>query len=445
MWSRFWIVLVLSVLSILGTRYMATSSPYAYENWSYGGVGVAAMLGVLLLSVVLAALLPARLHKPSSLALWFVAVVAVIPTVVSSLTYVRLDVEIRAYASGLALLGYIVLFLVVRHGPMLRLPKGPIETNRAMVRWSAILGVVFLVFCFASIGFNTSGLSFVDVYVRRSEYALNVTGLTVYVVQWAILVVAPLVVIVGCQFRRGSLVVLGLAIGLVVFSVSGQKYAAVTLVSSFAFWLITRRDNAANRQEPRIPLVGLFFVLLLGIPWLVLYFSGNDSLFYLITRRVLVSPGRLSVEYAYYFWEGNSPGLLAPIHSLLNGSGDSLSVTIGDFIDPTVSMNANSSFLSYGLVTGGLFGVLLYSLLVGMLFILADGIAATRPVGVMVPFLGITMGVLAETFLHTSLLTHGVVFALLLGWLIPVATADGGMEDEESAQGSAFSELPSTG
>jgi hypothetical protein len=151
------------------------------------------------------------------------------------------------------------------------------------------------------------------------------------------------------------------------------------------------------------------------------YFCWDDVIWgSLFVRRIFFIPAQLTFTY-YEFFSSNQ--FVFWSNSFLSGFFDypydrNTALLIGDYMGGESS--ANNSFLSTGYMHAGIFGVIIYGVLVGLLFKIIDSIARDGiPAWVAVSCLIVpSQALITSADLPTALLTHGIGISLIILFLI---------------------------
>ena len=181
-------------------------------------------------------------------------------------------------------------------------------------------------------------------------------------------------------------------------------------------WVSMRRSQS---EDPRFGALLTFG--LIAMPTMVGWVLPTSQIDYLVTRRFGLTPGILTHYYVQYVEEGGFTWFSQSWARVFRPVQDSSSVgmRVGEWLDPGSGLNANSHLWADGYVSAGFVGVVLTTLLLVIVLRVFDRMAASRDRVVA----GVTLGSVALAYVngyfHTSLLTGGVLFALVLVWMMP--------------------------
>jgi len=352
---------------------------------------------------LLLALAPVRIQKPSD----YMVTILIAGLLLPVLSFYALAGQTREHLY-IILLGY-GMILLFRRGQALDLPlvKNGMQFALGI---SIVMVMIVSVWMVVSGGIRYFNLDLTQVYEFRHE-SEELTGRFgfQYMNVWAWKVFGPLLMVIGLWKRWWWLVAATIALHVLWFGISARKavlfYPAVILV----VWLWVRRIPATGLVPLAISIVvlaalGVYLIfdqLLWGSLFIrrVFYVIANNSFayyeFFSQNPKVWWSNSVLSrfVEYPY-----DAPTALV----------------IGQW-QGTMAW-VNNSFISTGFMHAGVFGVMLYGVLVGLLFRLIDSFSHKGvPVWMSVAVMIVPMrSLLISADLPTALLTHGIGVALIM-------------------------------
>lgn len=434
-WSVFLrrVAITASVVAAYGIglhwTYAALIAPqFGYLGYYYTPAPVWAHLFSFVLATVLSLLLPNQADRPSAVVVWVINVVVITPTTVLLPSLSSLGAG-GSLAVATALCASLLLTnAVARNGHRLRVKRLWLP-HRAFWIGLACYSILVHLALFSATGFQWSFPSLGEVYEVRDSYAeaRELVPILGYIVVAQANVVNPFILARGVFARDWTALVTGAVGQLLIFSQTGLKSVlfsllAIALLALVFIW----------RARPRL-------TLLLGGATAVVVSSAlvdialNQTLWSsLFTRRFLVTPTQLT-GYYFDFFSRNPPAflgnsVLAPfIHAPYP---ERPSVTIAQYVlgDTESSMNAHlyaSAYAEFGWV-----GIVAAAALFGGYLWLLDRLSAGLPVAVsslVAVMLAVTV---SNTSLHTSVLSHGLLAALILvavaprgHWSLPASRA----------------------
>ena len=166
---------------------------------------------------------------------------------------------------------------------------------------------------------------------------------------------------------------------------------------------------------------GMSLTALIVVPVAITWLFPQANLDYLVTRRLGLVPGSLTHIYVQY---ASEQGFTKFAQSWLRwffepSERASLGTRVGDWASSGSGLNANANIWAEGYASAGLVGVVVNSILLALILILFDKMAASRDLTVATGVFVAVSFAYVNGYIHTSLLTGGVLLALLLVWLMP--------------------------
>ena len=393
---------------------------YGYTRIGYSSPSFYSLAASLAALAVLASLLRSETRRPSDAGLWLLASFVVVPTLVVASVNPFFSSEIRRTASIVVLLGFIVPAAIVKE---LRPPTAVAASGLLSPRLFhgvvlALSGVAMATFL-VGYGVSSLSLSFGDEYVRR----LAARGLPSpypganYLTSWFLTVTIPLLFVLALQGRILGFAILGFVGSLLIFSFDGQKSAFVPpTIAVMLVFSLRRREQSFPWFGSLLTFGPLAGSMLAGRVWPAL------QLDVLVARRIGLVPGLLTHSYVEF---AQSHGYTMYAQSWLKpfsagAQQESLGIRVGQHLDPHGALNANAHLWADGFGSAGLAGVVIAGGMLAIVLRLMDRLAASRDPVVAGAVLGTACLVFVNGSFHSSLLTGGVIFALLLIWAMPI-------------------------
>lgn len=302
--------------------------------------------------------------------------------------------------AGIALISRIPIFIRPR----------PLFTLGHLVALSSALGLGLVLTFIYFVGLSVFNLDISRVYEFRGESYENIPLIARYVQMLYLYFLAPVSCLIAFYRRWWIPAGISLVLFVLVMGFSNVKFPFALLLFLFIFYFGRRR--------------GAVFVslLLLGLTALLtlqqaLFLGQEAPLYDLLIRRGGIT--RAINTFAHFdvfnqlpfmWWRDSrlSFGLFE------NTYGVTIPYIVGEYLG-FESLAANAGWVASGFAQGGLWGVGVYTVVVGMVLAAAQSLRSTTPI------LAIGFGVLAgamfsEADVTTGLLTGGVLPALLLAW-----------------------------
>lgn len=353
------------------------------------------------------ALIPKSSKKLSNIVIWLLILLSYIPM----LTLFALMDESRAFIY--AVTGFWVAVFMLLHTPEVSFP--PLKQAKK-IRLSILLGLSMIVFLmiykYLGLSFN---LDLTKVYDIRSRYVELKIPFAGYLFNWVAYIISPIFFALFLTKRKWSLVALIVTLQLLLFSVTGMKTFLFALpFVLILMWVITRKNPLAWMA------IGLVGVILLGMGtyWLIddIWISS------LFTRRVLLLPAQLSFFY-YDFFSDNGFIFLSEhriFRTLLDYPYDvSPAHLIAEVYFNKPEMNAVTGITGDAYMNFGFVGLILWAMLLAVILKFFDTFSKGKDIKVATAAIAMPVVALINSALLTTLLTHGMLLALTLLYLLP--------------------------
>lgn len=417
--ARGWAVLASTTYTVVfHVVYANVIAPsFAYDGSFFAPVSAAAVWVAGLAAILPSLWLPARLTRPSQIALWLIYLVGYIPA--SLVMYYVLDRDLPE-------LGPFTLILLAGMAilcAMDRLPRTlwvvPVRSSiGGFSRFLALAAIATIGYIAVTVGISFQLPDVLEVYDTRASFgdAVGASGTVLaYIVVWSVNVVGPLLIAIGLRRRQLALVALGAILELVIYGVTGFKTAlfSAVLVVGLVLLLVARpRPYAAW-----LPWVTASLVVGVSV---VDQLNGSIIATSIFVRRVLEVPALVTSRYFEYFSVHDTYNLA---HSFLRSwlsppSQLSPPELIGSmYFGPATWANGGiwaDAFANFGFV-----GVPLFAAILGVVFWLLDVVADRTDLAITGSVAGILGVILTNTALFTTLVSHGLGLAIIVFALLP--------------------------
>lgn len=381
--------------------------------------------------------LPIEIHKPSQFQVWLLYLVVYIPSVVVGYHICEVDVwgtytvYLAVTAVGLIAIAQVPRFRPIRI-PVVRLRRWP------LVAMLAIFSVITYAILLTTFGLPDDIFSVGDIYGDRQAFKeknLAAPTLVNYLYFWQGLVINPLLVILGLLRRNALLVVIGVALQYLLFTITTLRtwlLAVGFTIFVVGFFLLPWRKKGL-----------LFMAFIAGSAAIATFLVSGDSLAAVGARiflqRWLTIQGQLTGAYVDYF---SSHSHLFFGDAILRGlvSYEYGDLTPGEVIgDNYVSLgrnpisNATVNFWADAFAHFGLVGVIVASALAMLILWVIDGLFDRMPRGIAVMLFSTCALSLTEQGLQTSLLTGGIVPLVGMGILTHRAFRNARRDEKSSS------------
>ena len=359
-----------------------------------------------LLFIVLA-LIPKSSKKLSNIVVWWLILLSYVPM----LTLFALMDESRIFIY--AVTGFWIAVFILLHIPKVSFATlKQTKIIRLSIFFSLSVVVFLMIYKYLGLSFN---LDLTKVYDIRSHYVTLKIPFAGYLFGWLAYIVNPIFFALFVVKRKWIFTVLVLALQILLFSVTGMKTFLFALpFVLILMWVITRKNPLAWMG------IGLVGIILLGMGtyWLI----DDIWIFSLFTRRTLLVPAQVSFCY-YDFFSEHGPIFLSTtriFRSFLDYPYDvSPAHLIAEVYFNRPEMNAVTGIAGDAFMNFGFMGFVLWSLLLVAILKLVD--SSSKGTDFRIGAAAIAMPVIAFTnsALLTTMLTHGVLLALILLYLLP--------------------------
>jgi len=340
-------------------------------------------------------------------------VTALLSVVAPLTTIYGFDVE-RSLMPVLSVVASVYLIYLITRVKLISFRKIPTVFNGQRI--ALAISLLFVLFLLG--WYYTSGVQFnLDlgkVYeFRRENAALAAGGILSYTNNWTYQIFNIFLMAFALLYRRYFLFGLLFLFQVYFFSASAHKSVLFLPILLFGIWYYFKKNNS-------LAILPIAFSLVI-LASLATYFVFDDlwvsSLF---SRRVFFVPANLTFIY-FEFFAGN-PKIFwsnSVLSSFISYPYDiSLAHVVGRYLGDD-ELGANNGFISSGYAHAGIFGIFIYTLIIGIILRFLNDITSRRlPV-----WLGVALTVvplralLISSDLFTVMLTHGFIVAIVLIYL----------------------------
>lgn len=284
--------------------------------------------------------------------------------------------------------------------------------------------LVFLMFLVVFVSYKPSIsnfsklIDFSDVYEIRGEYREANEKLSVFVsyfFTWLIKVFIPAIFVIGLLERSSKKIIISVLMIFSMFLISGHK----SIVLGFGLVLIMYFAFKKKNNDTLLIMRYLIYIVAFS---LLLSFFDFTVLQEIVVRRAMVMPGMLSNMYFNYFKIHDFTLMGQSIFSFIFDYkyDKPPPYLIGDFYFNRTEMSANANYMAAAYGDFGVFGTICVTLFCGLYFKLLNIIANSKKIVVTSCMLSIVpMWALLDSSFITVLITHGLIWILILFILLP--------------------------
>ena len=422
------IALVILFIIILNCVYKDfVTKYYSYMGFDYNNNLDTFNIFISWLLALLPALwMPIKIRRPSQLIYIVFYLTIYIPPL-----FLMYNFRLPTLApKDILILNIVLFFGIISLGleyllPLIKVKYHPIKKN-IFIMVGSIISFIFIAYVittqFQNLHFATS---ISEIYQIRADYKTrllnNSSSLTSYAISWIAYVIVPFLFSFGLFFKKKGLIFTGITVSLLIYAINGFKALLFLPVLIFVINYLIKRW----KSEFSIMLV-LGFSGLLLIPYLGTLFNFNENLMISIINvipfRIFSVPAYILMEY-YDFFTRFPPTYLShvSIFSLFikYPYQQYLSSLIPIFYNGYGSGANASAWAMDGLAGFGLFGIVIISIFMGLVFLILDSSAKIYRVEFVVLCIVPTVINVTSTSIFTNLFSGGLILIILLFLVIP--------------------------
>lgn len=402
-----------SLLSLLFYKLILDVSYYFVISpvWTYAKFelhfNVIKLVESYLLLLAIFIFMPKSSKKLSSITVELLILFSYIPM----LTIFAFKDEVRIYMY--AVTGFWITVFLLLHMPTIFLPS---LKQAKIICYSVFisLSIIALVMIYKYLGFSFN-FDLTKVYHIRSRYVSTGVPLTGYLFTWLGYIVNPVFFAIFVQRKKWICTAIVIFIQLLLFSVTGNKSFLFALPFVVVLmWIVTRKNLLACTA------IGLTAIILLGmLSYSLMHDVWISSLF---TRRALLVPAQLSFFY-YDFFSNNDYTFLSQ-HRIFRTFldypyGRTPPHLIGEVYYNSPETGANNGIVADAYMNFGFIGFVLWSILLAIILRIIDSCSRGKNIKIVIGAIAMPVITLTNSALLTCLLTHGLLLALILLYLLP--------------------------
>lgn len=385
------------------------------QNYTYTGMGNASISSTRAIvtiggAILIGGLLPGASRLPAALAIWPLGLLVALPALVitpSRDPYWWLGTTIP-------LVGLAVLLGTVRSRYRFSAPPG-LSLNVFIFLLTGLVvsatGVVV-----ASYGISPAFTSLENMYSVRAEFELRTSGgspLAAYASGWLVNVLAPSLTGLGVLWRRYALSLIGTGSLLVHYlAVPSKLVILLPIIAALLALYLRKKFRLIGPASIAVALSVLILLVRLIFP------EPGNNIFAILVYRSFYVPLDVSLMWIGYF-SNNPYGNFSDSLPLFDSVHDSSLPKLMSTVYGSGRGNFNANLWADGFGNFGLWGVVVVSLILGVVLTVANTLAEGRDIRACVLiFLGPSVALLNNA-LSTTLLSGGLAIAVLLIALLP--------------------------
>ncbi len=256
-------------------------------------------------------------------------------------------------------------------------------------------------------------LDFALVYDFRKDFLQSsYGGIFGYLNGWVMRVFSVFLFAWALYRKKVLMIALSVFFILLLFALSGHKSALVGILLVLFFYYIFKAKN-------KILFILYIFLFFIGIIIVILEYTNSIELNAITIRRVFFVPAHLNYIYFEFFSQNDFVLWSNGIFKYFIDYPYTLSSThvIGNYLGQP-EMGANTGFIASGFMHAGYFGIAIYTGIAIIIMNLINQLAmkTNKYIVLSIIFLPIN-AFFTSSDLFTTLLTHGLLIAMIILWL----------------------------
>jgi oligosaccharide repeat unit polymerase len=398
----------------LDFAYVNYVAKFAGRPFIFTGFNIPRMVGSYIISIIVAAFLIYTIYRkpyPSGIALLLYFVIVLIPLIsLYSLADAPATFIFMCFLSFSILVAfYHVDFNFIKK---IKIPNQNLVYFIIMI----IVGVSFYVYGWQ---IYTGGIGRLNfnlnlVYEVRQNFSETHGFLMGYFLPWQGYIVNIAIFLWGFLKKKQWMIYISIAAQLLLFGMTGYKSFLLVPVLALGIYMIWEKSNMLSYV-----FIGAFFLII--ISYVIFLGTGDHILPSIFIRRLFYVPASNHIIYFDYF---SQPG-----HPFVMLSNSILSPFIKYPYDITLikviafeywgrDFNPNVGYLGDAFAHFGYIGMILFSMVLGIFLRFVDRVGNRLPRKFVAGLMAASSASLTNSALFTCLLTHGLIVALILMWIL---------------------------
>ncbi len=408
-------IATLLYITMLHWIYVNQVSPnFSYMGYTFYEKDFINIFFAYLFGILPILFIPFRAERPSEMVTIFIYILVYIPSIIISTLALNIKFE-NLFSLYISLFISMVFLSIAKyaHFPFEKLVSINIKNIWLFLFYFLIL-TILIAYLITVFGLKPPP-SILEVYETRL-LARQVEPFTAYALRLVGNVLGPTLIAFGLLQKRIVWIIIGLFLQLLIYSFDGTKSTLFSPLLIFTVYYFLRKETIS------IDFVLLYIVLIIIFMQLLTLFISEQMLIAtsIFIRRLIVTPGLLTGYYYEFFSE--HPTFLWS-HSILRYFMDPPfpvppSFVIGFHYFGSDMANANANLWADAIANAGILAPPLISLLAGLYFRLVDWVSRGKEHFALLVLATPSFALVNSAFL-TSLLTHGLLAALVVIWLCP--------------------------
>jgi hypothetical protein len=399
---------------LLDYSYYSWIAPhYSYADFSFTATNTSAILLSYVMVIAVGLLCPSGTMKPSVFIAGLLFMISYIPTSVL-FAYGGFPFEPLAWLSAV----FALLFLLINKETMLFRNFTLAQTQAPLISIVMAILVAGFALLLLTYGFKVPSLT-LDVYGTRATYKQSLgqsSALVAYVVSWMGNVIVPFLSVWALINRKVAIFTITIVLQLTIFAIAGFK--SQLLAIPFIFVILV---GARWRLARMLHYVAGMFCIALFVGFIIDYKCNFPVVNGIFVRRFFFLPAQIYYYYFDFFLRYPHTFLS---QNLLKGVVDypyliDVPYIIGREYLGSADADANANMWADAFANFGAIGYFLYLLLLWLVLKIIDNISAYKNNYFVYTLLAMPVFSLSNSALLTTMLTHGLLVAVLLICLLP--------------------------
>jgi len=392
--------------------YRVSISPAnLYLGFIYRSLSIVELAVSVLFFIIPVIILPVNPRRPSDYTVWVLYLFSYVPTALLSVHILNRGI-LDIISLLLMLLIAFILFFYSRLHIFTIVPKIKINFKKIDIILLFLLFIIILLYVWNLIGYRLN-LDISTIYERRLAVRETIVSSSIcaYILCFSKRCMLLICVYFGVAKKRPFYLVIAVLLAIGLFSLDGTKTSLlIPCVLGVLAWLLIANPNRSSLFLP----ISILLICLVGLAEFL--FNHSQLVNNYLVRRICIVPGVLN-SYYWEFFSVNPKGMLTDSilrHFMEPVYDVPLPFIIGWEYLRNVQTNANTGIWMGWYAHFGIAGVFAASVIGGFIVGLIDKLTKSGlyVFGCLVCFaIGITW---TEQMLHTSLLTGGIVFFIII-------------------------------
>lgn len=404
------IIMIIILKVILEYGYFV----YVYPLYGYSGFSVNISMFKLIESYLIIIILSCflikmeRYNSPSKIVLYILFINLFLP--LSSLYWIQDDS--RQFFITIAI-SFLMIYFILFKTPRLEIFYMKEGKNISIILF-VFLTIIVYGSLIASGGLQRMNFNIMNIYETREEFSSNSNFLLGYLLPWQARITNMFFLIYGIVIKNKKLIVFSLILQLLIFSMTGSKsylFAPIIIIGTYYLFKKGYKNYLLLFISSALSI--LFTILIT----LFKFFGDGIALSYFL-RRTFYVPAKLHYMYYDFFEDMTKYKLSTSILSFMfeNPYGKNPVAFIAERVYEK-DFSPNVGIFGDAYLNFGLFGIILFSFLLSVMLKLLDSVAENVPLVISSAIIILPSMALVNSAFFTSILTHGIIFAILVIWL----------------------------